>query len=391
MKHTIFTSIILLFLTICVNGQRRLSENSKISVLTCSQGNDLYAAFGHSAIRVSDSDNDIDWVFNYGTFDFNTPNFYLKFANGKLNYMISIGDFKRFLPGYFKENRSVSEQVLNLNLEDRQHVFDALIVNYQPENRNYKYDFFYDNCATRILDIITSNISGKVILNPSGDEANNITFRKYLNHYLNDIPWVETGLNTILGLPADKIATLKESTYLPDFLMFVLDKAMVLKEDGSSTYLVKENNVLLDITSHQKENKFEVTPVILFWFVLIIGVILSLLVQHKIMIWFDRLLFSITGFIGIIISYLWLVTDHSVTGNNLNIFWAIPTFLYLIFVKNHNKIAIYVFKLNLLSLVIFLIFWNLLPQAFPIATIPIALLLAFRIVMRLRRIRANVI
>ena len=376
----------MLWFTLSIHAQVQLSEESKISVLTCSQGEELYAKFGHSALRVSDPLNNMDWVFNYGTFSFNTPNFYLKFANGKLNYILSISKYKHFLPEYFKDNRRVTEQILNLDLENRQRVFDALMINYKPENRYYKYDFFYDNCATRIVDIIADNIEGKLALNVANQKDKEISFRAYLHHYLKTSPWTETGLNLILGLPADKVATLRESTYLPDFLLIAFDQAQFISPDGKQIPLVQEKKELLAFDDVSEKFRFWTSPFFIFAILLMVVASISLLFQSKAFMCFDRTLFFVAGVVGVLICYLWFVTDHSVTRFNFNILWSFPSLLFLAFSRGRSKAYRLILKLNIAGIVLFLVGWKFIPQSFPLATIPIALLLGFRLLMRFKTI-----
>ena len=374
----------MLLFTAMLGAQKILSADSKISVLTCSDGEELYSAFGHSAIRVTDTTNNIDWVFNYGTFDFDTPWFYLKFANGNLDYLLSISEYKHFLAQYFRDNRSVTEQVLNLNLNDRQRLFDALLINYKPENRNYRYDFFYDNCATRITDMVSNNISGGVVF--SSIEANkHISFRELMHHYLYTSPWTETGLAMILGSPADKIPTVRESTYLPYFLMQAFDHAMYINSDGQSMPLIKEKVTILDFPKEAAVTVW--SPALFFWLLLILSFVLVFFANSRIIRLFDGLLFLSTGIVGVLITFLWFISNHSVTGNNWNILWAMPTFLILAFANQQKKLSVVIMVFNLFCIVVFLIGWKIIPQAFPPATIPIALLLATRMIIILYRQR----
>ena len=140
--------------------QAQFSNQSEISILTCAPGEELYSIFGHTAIRVRDSISNTDYVFNYGTFDFNTSNFYLKFMKGELNYFLSVTTFERFIREYEFQKRSIAEQHLNLTSNEKGSIIGALVNNSLPENREYHYHFFYDNCATRIRDIIDNNLSG---------------------------------------------------------------------------------------------------------------------------------------------------------------------------------------------------------------------------------------
>ncbi len=365
--------------TINIYSNRKLTEKAFISVLTCSEGDELYSAFGHSAIRICDPEMNIDYVFNYGTFDFDTPNFYLKFANGKLNYMLSYGYFKKFLPEYFRRNRRVNEQILNLSHNEKQKIFNALIENYKPENRYYKYDFFYDNCATRIYDIIVENIDGEIVI--KSDNSANLSFRNYLHHYLIHSPWIETGLNLLLGIPADKIATHQQSTFLPDFLMELFDR-MQIKTGDQVKSLVLSNKTLLKRDENQlSKNKF-LFPDFLGWIALVVILIISLLYKNRNSIFlnlFDRFIFIVAGFIGVLLLYLWLVTDHEVTRNNLNVLWSFPSLLIIGFARYQSRIVHSLVAINLLLLCIFILCWWIIPQSFPVITLPVSIILALRL------------
>lgn len=156
MKKLLF--IFLLVTNLTVFGQKlELSPEANISIITCGPGDQVYSHFGHSAIRVKDSSLGIDVVYNYGTFDFTTPNFTLKFARGKLNYTLARQNFRYFLLSYQEEKRWVKEQVLNIDLDEKQKLFSFLETNYLPQNRDYKYDFFYNNCATKIWDVLKTS------------------------------------------------------------------------------------------------------------------------------------------------------------------------------------------------------------------------------------------
>ncbi len=388
MSRIIYISAFLLLFTATLGAQKILSADSKISVLTCSDGEELYSAFGHSAIRVLDPTNNIDWVFNYGTFDFDTPGFYLKFANGNLDYLLSISEYKHFLAQYFRDDRSVTEQVLNLDKHDRQKLFNALLLNYKPENRNYRYDFFYDNCATRIVDIVSNNVAGSVVFNPI-EAYKSISFRELMHYYLYNSPWTETGLAMILGLPADKIPTVRESTYLPYFLMQAFDHAIYTTPGGQSTPLIKDKVNILDFP---KEDAITIwSPALIFWLLLILSFVLVFFAKVRLIKIFDGLLFLSAGIVGVVITFLWFISNHSVTGNNWNILWAMPTFLYLAFANHKKKVLAVIMVINLFSLSVFLIGWKLIPQAFPPATIPIALLLITRMIIILYRQRKTAI
>ncbi len=161
-----------------------LSEDAEFSLITCSPGDEIYNLFGHSAIRLRDPNLRLDFVYNFGTFDFSTPNFVLRFIQRKLMYSLSKSSYNPFLRVYVYENRAVSEQKLLINREQKQNLFIYLEKNYLPQNREYLYDFFYDNCASRIRDAFEKGID-KVII---PEKKSKKTFRAFLKEYLNQDP-----------------------------------------------------------------------------------------------------------------------------------------------------------------------------------------------------------
>lgn len=178
MRKKILLLIILSFLAFEIKAQQqKLSDEAEISVLTIDPGTSLNDAFGHNGFRIKDRIFHIDLVFNYGVYDFDTPNFYTKFARGKLYYKIGLNYYEDFLESYILQNRSIKEQVLNLSQDHKQQLFDFLLNNYKPENQYYLYDFFYDNCATKIKDVIPIILKENISFNePKGFKQE--TFRE---------------------------------------------------------------------------------------------------------------------------------------------------------------------------------------------------------------------
>jgi len=179
------------------------SSHIRISLLTCSPGEDLYAVFGHTALRITDSLAHTDIVYNYGTFNFEEPNFYLKFVRGKLDYALAYESLPQFLYGYTVEKRNVFEQELQLTAVQKQQIISFLQQNLMGNNRFYKYDFFYDNCTTRVRDILQKQ-SGLTITKPL--VTNGITFRNMIHVYLDSMHmcWSKLGIDILLGSPTDK-------------------------------------------------------------------------------------------------------------------------------------------------------------------------------------------
>src|SRR5687767_8688480 len=203
------------------------SSHLRISLLTCTPGEDLYSTFGHSALRVTDSVNNFDIVYNYGTFDFSEPGFYIKFIRGKLMYYLSTEDFDSFRDFYRSENRGITEQVLHLTSSEKNKIKYFLQQNLAAENRFYKYDFLFDNCTTRLRDLVEKNADTTVFF---GDVlARKTGFRELIYEYLNynDKQWSKLGIDLFLGSKTDAIMTTRQVMFLPDYLMKTFDNTRI--------------------------------------------------------------------------------------------------------------------------------------------------------------------
>lgn len=361
-----------------------LSGDAQISVLTIGPGNYLYDKFGHSAIRVADRNTNLDLVFNYGTYDFNTPNFYTKFAQGKLLYSLSVSDFNSFFQYYKAEDRWVTEQILNLSVDEKKEVFGLLVENTKPENREYLYDFTHDNCATRIRDILSLALGDKLTYNTDLEQEK--SFRKLIQENLYQNSWGSLGIDLALGASIDRAASKLEQQFLPNYVLDADAEAKVLKNDGSWEPLVKETKSLYE----QQEEKKEAGLLLLSpWVVLsalglgLIAVSIRDIIRKKRTKSVDIGIFIVTSLIGIIISLLWFATDHPGTKLNYNILWAFPISIFFILAitkDQYNKRLVH--YLNLLSILIFLLFFHWITGVqkypYPIIGLLIGLLIRYR-------------
>lgn len=358
-----------------------LTADAKISLLTASPGADLYSTFGHSGIRVKDSLQNLDIIFNYGTFDFDTENFYVKFTRGQLNYMLSIDTFDSFINYRQYENRSVVEQELNLTNIQKEQLYHLLLINYKPENRNYKYDFFFDNCATRIRDIMKTAFPDDFKYNYPKEWTNSgLTFRNLIDMYLGYHHWSDFGIDIALGLPTDDIASPTDYMFLPDYLSEAFDLA-TLSHMGEAAPLVKAKRVLIDKIDNEPDTFF-ITPVRLMWALFIFSLALSYLnVKKGVGIrWFDIVYFSAIGIVGWIVFLLWFFTDHIATKDNLNLLWAAPIhFPLFIFWSgiSANWKKWYIIITGSVDILI-LVFWMVFPQGYHLAFIPMILIILVR-------------
>ncbi len=376
--------VLLLFL-LCAFGQARaqqLSAEAKISVLTCAPGEEPHTLFGHSALRVKDPVNNFDKVFNYGTFDFSTPNFYMKFAQGKLDYVLSCVDYESFIWAYQRDRRSVYSQELRISQEEKQQLFEALLHNYQPENRAYKYDFFMDNCATRIDDIIKKTIKDNWENHMTPTKMLK-TYRTGIAPYLANSDWLNLGLNIILGVPTDSP---QQGLFLPDIIEETYRKTTL-----NGKPIVGKTETLYESHFSYSKTPLWKSPLLLFSLLAFFLLMGTLFFPNKLR-FVDFLLFGTAGIAGCIIAFLWFFAEHTATNENWNILWALPTHLPLAFVllfhKRKAKFVHYYFLITLIIDIIILLFalfpllfglFGYLPLAFPFKLlIPILLCLIIR-------------
>jgi hypothetical protein len=370
-----YSTLIILGLSFTLSAQIKLSDQAEISVITCGPGQaELYSAFGHSAFRVFDPANQIDHAFNYGVFDFNQPNFYLNFARGHNNYRLAVQDYKRFEYTYIYYNRYVHEQVLNLNTFQKQKLFDYLVWNAQPENQYYRYDYFYDNCATKLPEIVSKVFRDSVLFDGSYITTS-YSIRQLTDLYLNYQPWGDLGIDICLGLPMDKIASPYEYMFLPDYVESGFDHAYL-----NGQPLVKEKRINFDPVPEQFKNTW-FQPLYVFSVLAVVALLMLIydLRRRKLSKWFDYSLFTIAGLIGLLLFLLWTATDHRAAANNMNLLWAMPLHLIAVTGMMRNKVWVrFYFQVIVVLNGVLLIAWPWLPQMLHYSLIPVTAALAFR-------------
>jgi hypothetical protein len=352
-----------------------LSESAEISLITVSPGNELHSNFGHSAVWVLDKEKRLSIVYNYGVFDFNTPWFYMKFTRGKLDYRLGAETISYLVRSAKAENRSVIQQQLNLTHRQKEAVYSYLVNNIQPENKYYKYDFFYDNCSTRIRDLM-EDVLGKGLVWER--DAEGITFRDYLDIYLENKPWQDFGIDLALGQPTDKVVDKRNEMFLPDLLMLHFDEATY-----NDKPIVEDKIIIYEAEENEDTAGFQILPEYVTWFLCLFGIFLSVR-HHKSKlsdVWFNRLLFIITGLVGCLIFFLWFLSDHVATVNNWNMIWAFPlnvVLAFLLFKKPAKKWHTIFYAVFGIVQFMVLGFFYTLPQAMHAAVLPIVLYFAFK-------------
>lgn len=366
-----------LFLTSYSAFSQTDSCHLRISLLTCGPGEELYSTFGHSAVRVTDSSSNEDIVYNYGTFSFDEPGFYMKFIRGKLLYYLSTQDFNSFKQDYEQEKRSMVEQVLNLSCNEKQKMAKLLLQNLMGANKFYKYDFFFDNCTTRLRDLLEKSVDSSV--HYASILQRPTTFRKHIFEYmdLNNFQWTKLGMDLLLGAKTDAVMSNREAMFLPDYLLKGFDSATI----GGRPVVISKN-ILIDIAGVKEQSNFFTSPLFIFSLLFVIVILLSVSKNNsiqKLLYGFDGFIFFIAGFSGILILFMWFGTDHIVCQNNYNLLWTWPThFVMAFFIHSRKNWPKIYFSITAVAQMLVLFVWFFLPQQMNPAFIPIVLLLIFR-------------
>ena len=333
-------------------------DNIEFSVITIGPYEDeLYSAFGHSGIRYRDKSNNIDLFYNYGIFDFDQPNFYLNFLNGRLLYMVGKYNYQTVESFYTNQKRYVKEQVLNLNDSEKIILFNYLEQNIRPENRTYLYNYVYNNCATKIRDILVTVYGERITFK---DKSDNKTIRALMDKYLKNNKWGDLGIDICLGLEIDKEASYSEEMFLPEYLFSNLEDSFL---DGNIN-LISKTNIINSNSPLINKNIFQPQYVFLLFLIACVFLSFRQIKYSLLYIYFDFTVFFISGVIGTLLIYLWFFTDH-LSSFNYNLIWAIPfnlIFSFLLIFNFKSNLTRWYTIINSAVLFSLLILWNFLPQ-----------------------------
>jgi len=376
MKKAFFLIIFLLSLSLH-NIFSQTGNDTLVYLLTCGTGTETYSIYGHSALRIVFTEKKRDWVFNWGVFDFETPNFAWKFAKGRLDYMLAVESMESFLKVYVYEKRYVQSQRLNLSQGETGKLVALINENLKPENIKYRYDFFYDDCSTRIRDLIEKAV-GEKFLYPPDTEGKYPSFREMVGKYQDPFPWLDFGIDLIMGSTADKEASLRNRMFLPIDLQKELSESVV-NRDGKMIPLLQNPDLILDFDPPKISKIFLTTPSIVFTGLLIIVLIMSALIKSRRAIkWFDLSVFSLFSIMAGMMIFFNFFTDHQQMRWNLNIIWLNPVVIICLLFIILNKEATFWFRLLSYTLATFLIIHLFLPQSFNMAIIPLVIILLIR-------------
>jgi Domain of unknown function (DUF4105) len=370
--------VILFFLTlISKNLFSQTVQDTSIYLITCSPGTETYSIYGHSAIRVVISHLNSDTIYNWGVFDFSTPNFIWKFAKGRLNYFLDTSEFQRFMSEYYYEKRSVFSQKINLESSEKRVLLSLIQVNRLPENRSYRYDFFYDDCSTRIRDLIEKAVGTKLIYPPE-EKRLMPSFRDLVGEYQKSYPWLKMGVDLIMGTPGEVKSNFRDMMFLPLYLQKNLTMA-VINRDHKMTPLLSSRETLLEFDPQVVKEKFYTTPIFIFTLLFIIIVFLSVLLKKgRIINVLDILLFAVFSVLSVLMIFFNFFSDHLQMKLNLNIVWFNPAVIVCLFCLIFRKIGEIWFRIVFFLALVFFPLILTIPSAINSSFVPIMMILILR-------------
>lgn len=383
MKKIIASLILILLFPLLANAlpvtQQKMEDSVQVSLITCSPGAEIYNLFGHTAIRYRNIPKNIDVVFNYGMFDFRKPHFVFRFTLGQTDYELGVENYQEFVDNYAMHERSVEEQVLNLTSAEKVKLYELLLINYMPQNRTYRYNFFYDNCSTRPRDKIEECINGKVVYTPFKESK---TFRELIHEYTAGHPWNEFGIDLLIGAGADKPITQRQMMFIPFYLRDFVQKASIVGKSGKRVLVTKKEKLVICNTT--RKEGFSITPFQCALLLLALSIFVSIYeLKKKQTLWmYDVVLYGVTGIAGCIIAFLMLFSTHPTVGSNFLILVFHPFYLFClpwIIISERIGRKSLPARVILVALTLFIVFGAFIPQKFGVTVVLLALSLWVRL------------
>lgn len=391
-KRHLYTKLIAAICLLCyffqnVQGQENQQighDSIRFSLLTCGPGEEIYSLFGHTAIRYQNLTKGIDYVFNYGIFDFNAPNFILRFSLGQTDYKLGVTPFDYFIKEYQYLQRDVREQILNLNQIEKERLAAQLELNYRPENRIYRYNFFYDNCATRPRDQIERSVQNSIVYAENMNTYDTgTTYRDMLHQYTKHHLWSRFGMDLCMGIPADKPITRRQMMFVPFYLEECFSRAIIETPQDSRPLVSQSVQLISFPSSKTTDTSWYPTPFVTSLTLFIIVTLITLYGwKKKKRLWgIDLILFAAAGIAGCILAFLALFSEHPAVSPNLMLFVFHPFHLlflpYIIFQIRKKRKNWYMIA-NLIILTLFILLLPVIPQKINLAVLPLALCLIVR-------------
>ena len=405
MKQILLAALLTLTYFLPARAQLEFSDSLRISLLTCSPGPDAYERFGHTGLRIQDQRNpQLDVTFHYGVFSFTTPHFKYRFVKGETDYQLGAQYTRDFIEGYRQRGLGMTEQWLRLDSAQAQDMVRRLLINYLPENRTYRYSYFFDNCATRPYHLINASTGNQLRYETAW--VKDITLRQMVQEKTHRNNWLDFGIALAVAARSDQRASFEEQMFLPEYLSMAVGNAKVEKSTPSNRWhvpFVTESDTLLTMRPDIKakiEAPDPIAPATVFGIVLLIALVLSAWEWRKrkeaeqkrlpfkvplpVNI-FDTLLLLATGLTGCVVWFLNFFSLHPAVDSNLNCFWLLPTHVImsvLIWFKRFNKACRIYFGITFALIIAYVLFDWIIGQYCPPAFLLLLATLLLRSFMR---------
>lgn len=398
MKQYFVTALLALIILLPARAQLFFSDSLRVSLLTCTAGPDTYERFGHAAIRINDLHNpQLDLTFHYGVFSFDAPNFIYRFVKGETDYQLGIEDTERFIARYNYYGLGMTEQILRLDSAQTSDLVQRLLINYRPENRTYRYSYFFDNCSTRPYHIFNASTGNTIQYDSTW--VNAITLREMVQQCSGTGNWLDFGIALAVANRADLPTTYEEQMFLPAYLSQALDHATIPVTVGDETVMlpvVAGSATLLEMTDEVSEliaAPDPIAPTTVFAILLMLGMVLTALEQRNskadkvskavtvTVNTYDTVFFLALGLTGIIVWFLNFFSLHPAVDHNINCFWLLPThviFAILLWFRPMQKASKIYFGITFALVILYVIFDWIIGQYCP----PAFLLLLATILLR---------
>ena len=405
MKQFLLAALLTLTYFLPARAQIDFSDSLRISLLTCSPGPDAYERFGHTGLRIQDQRNpEMDVTFHYGVFSFNTPHFIYRFVKGETDYQLGAVYTRDFISEYHHRGLGMTEQWLRLDSAQSQEMLRRLLINYRPENRTYRYSYFFDNCATRPFHLINASVGEPLHYDTAW--VKNITLREMVQEKTHRNNWLDFGIALAVAARSDQRAWFEEQMFLPEHLSLAVANAQIEKATASNRWhvpFVTESDTILtmrpDIAAKIAAPD-RIAPATVFGIVLILALVLSAWEWRKrkeaeqkkrqaqvpvLVNTFDTVLFLAAGLTGCVVWFLNFFSLHPAVDNNLNCFWLLPTHVIvagLLWVKGLKKWCNIYFGITFALIIAYVIFDWIIGQYCPPAFLLLLATLLLRSYMR---------
>lgn len=293
-------------------------DTLSVSFITCEPGPLIYELYGHSAIRIRNTGSrEFDLAFNYGMFDFNTPNFVWRFLLGKTDYHMAAYPFADFVAEYEQRGSAVIEQQLNLTAVEKQRLVTSLVTTAMREDWTYRYNFFYDNCTTRARDEIEKCLDGRIVY-PTDSSKETESYRSIVHKYTDGNPWSEFGEDLLLGQAADEPIDYRQKMFAPMYMEKYNDGALVIDSAGAKRRLVGSTKVYPPTRAMSEVSGFPIPPIGVFgaWLAIVVGVCFMEIRTERVVWGIEALMMTVQGVAGCLIALLFFFSEHPTVSTN---------------------------------------------------------------------------